>query len=119
MFNVSDAKGMPKYAFIYADAMTESRGDTPKEGKKRHSNPDKVIKNRLFAAQVVCGPIDAILYISVDQTISGGANLAVEIQRVAIDHLTKMLGDKRMVLPRTQYWQFDNCGENKVTKNFR
>ena len=105
---------MPKYAFIYTDAMTEQRGDTPKEGKKRHSNPGKVIKNRLFAAQIISGPIDAILYISVDQTISGGANIAVEVQRVAIDHLTKMLAAEKMHLPRSQYWQFDNCGENKV-----
>jgi hypothetical protein len=105
---------MPKYAFIYSDAMTESRGDCPKVGKKRHSNPGKVIKNRLFAVQVICGPIDAILYISVDQTIAGGGNLAIEIQRVAISNLTSMLGKEKMVLPRTQYWQFDNCGENKV-----
>jgi hypothetical protein len=105
---------MPKYAFIYADAMTEQRGDTPKEGKKRHSNPGKVIKNRLFAAQIVCGPIDAILYISIDQTIAGGANLAVEVQRVAIDYLSKLLAAEKLHLPRTQYWQFDNCGENKV-----
>ncbi len=111
---LSDSKGMPKYAFIYADAMTESRGDYPKEGKKRHSNPGKVIKNRLFAVQVVCGPIDAILYISVDQTMSGGANLTVEIQRVAMEHLTKMLAKEKLLLPRIQYWQFDNCGENKV-----
>ena len=109
-----DANGMPKYAFIYSDAMTESRGDCPKKGKKRHSTPGKVIKNRLFAVQVISGPIDAILYISLDQTIAGGANLAVEIQRIAIDELTKMLGKVRMVLPRTQFWQFDNCGENKV-----
>jgi hypothetical protein len=35
--------------------------------------------------QAVGGLIDAILYISVDQqTIPGGANLAIEIQRVAI-----------------------------------
>jgi hypothetical protein len=108
---------MPKYAFVYSDAMTESKGDCPKEGKKRHSNQGKVIKNRLFAVQVVCGPIDAILYISVDQTIAGGANLAVEIQRVAIDELTKMLAAKNLVMPRVQYWQFDNCGENKVIMN--
>ena len=111
---VLDAKGMPKYAFVYSDAMTESRGDCPKEGKKRHSNPGNVIKNRLFAVQVICGPIDAILYVSVNQTISGGANLAIEIQRVAIAELTKLLGRHKMILPRTQYWQFDNCGENKV-----
>ena len=105
---------MPKYAFIYSDAMTESKGNCPKEGKKRHSNPGKVIKNRLFAVQVVSGPIDAILYISVDQTMAGGANLAVEIQRIAIDHLTKMLAGRNLLMPRIQYWQFDNCGENKV-----
>ena len=115
---IVDSKGMPKYAFIYADAMTEQRGDSPKEGKKRHSNPGKVVKNRLFAAQIIAGPVDAILYISVDQTISGGANIAVEVQRVATEHLTKMLAAEKMHLPKIQYWQFDNCGENKALYSF-
>ena len=96
--------------------MTESAGDSPKEGCQRHSNPGKVIKNRLFAVQVVCGTIDVILYISVDQTIPGGANIAVEIQRVALDYLAKVLEAKKLLMPRIQYWQFDNCGENKVLK---
>lgn len=109
-----DSVGNPKNLFIYADAMTESAGDSPKEGCQRHSTPGKVIKNRLFAVQIVCGSIDNILYISVDQTMPGGANIAVEIQRVALDYLSKVLESKKQLMPRTQYWQFDNCGENKV-----
>jgi hypothetical protein len=46
--------GQPLEAFIYADAMTESQGDTPKLGRKdgRHSKPGKVIKNRTFCVEV-------------------------------------------------------------------
>jgi hypothetical protein len=80
-----DARGMPKYAFLYSDVMTKWKGDFPKEWRKRHSNQGKAIINRIFAVQAVCGLLDAILHISVDQqTIPGGANLAIEIQRVAI-----------------------------------
>jgi hypothetical protein len=37
------ARGMPKYAFLYYDVMTKSKGDFPKEWRKRHSNQGKAI----------------------------------------------------------------------------
>ena len=40
------------------------------------------ITNRVFAVQVICGPIDYLMYVCVDQLISGGANLAIEVQRL-------------------------------------
>jgi hypothetical protein len=105
---------MPTDAFIYSDAMTESKGDVPKEGAQRQSKQQKCIKNRLFAVEVICGPVNLMLYVSVDNTMAGGANLAIEIQRVGLEYLTKELEVKGLRMPRTLHFQFDNCGENKV-----
>ena len=114
MIFYKDAKGNPQKCLIYADAMTLSRGDTPKEGKKRRSNPGKVISNRLFAVQIIAGDVDTMLHVNVDQTIPGGANLAIEIQRLALQHLSNELEKLGKLMPRIYHWQFDNCGENKV-----
>ena len=105
---------MPTDAFVYADAMTESKGDTPKEGVHRQSKQAKHIKNRLFAVEVISGDVHLMIYVSVDQTIAGGANIAIEIQRVALDYLSKELEKRHQSMPRKLHFQFDNCGENKV-----
>ena len=105
---------MPTDAFIYSDAMTESKGDSPKEGVNRKSKQTKYIKNRLFAVEVICGPINMMLYVSTDQTIPGGANVAIEIQRLALEYLAKELQRLGLTMPRRLHFQFDNCGENKV-----
>ncbi len=109
-----DEYGMPTDAFVYSNAMTESKGDTPKEGVKRQSKQPKSIKNRLFAVEVISGPVNLMLYISTDQTIPGGANLSIEIQRLALEYLSKELGKLGLRMPRKLHFQFDNCGENKV-----
>ena len=114
-FYLPDTNGMPMDAFIYSDAMTESKGDTPKEGVKRQSKQAKHIKNRLFAVEIICGDINMMIYVSVDQTIAGGANLAVEIQRLGLEYLTKELEKRNQIMPRRLHFQFDNCGENKVS----
>jgi hypothetical protein len=106
---------MPTDAFIYSDAMTESIGDTPKEGVERKSKQTKSIKNRLFCVEVICRPIDMMLYVSTDKTMAGGANLAIEIQRLALEYLAKELEKQGLRMPRRLHFQFDNCGENKVT----
>ena len=107
---------MPTDAFIYSDAMTESKGDTPKEGVNRQSKQHKHIKNRLFAVEVICGEIDMMIYVSVDQTIAGGANLGIEIQRLGLEFLAAELEKRNQTMPRRLHFQFDNCGENKVYK---
>ena len=105
---------MPTDAFIYSDAMTESKGDTPKEGVHRKSKQTKSIKNRLFAVEVICGPVNLMLYVSTDNTMAGGSILAVEIQRLALDYLAKELEKHGLHMPRRLHFQFVNCGENKV-----
>lgn len=51
-----DVNGQPVAAFIYHDAMTESRCDTPHLFAKgeRHSKQGKTISNRVFAVEIVC-----------------------------------------------------------------
>ena len=71
--------------------MTLQTGNTPKVGQHRSSKAGQVITNRLFGVQIICGPIKFMMYISVDNMISGGANLAIEIQRKAIEKLSKEL----------------------------
>ena len=88
--------------------MTLQKGNTPKFGSKNHFEqskdaiilhcpPDKYhiinmvyvckillhitgsyITYRVFAIQVICGSIDYLMYVCVDQLISGGVNLNIE-----------------------------------------
>jgi hypothetical protein len=94
--------------------MTTLTGNTPKIGDHRSSKISKQITNRLFGVQVICGPIHFMMYISVDNMICGGSNLAIEIQRKSIEKLSQELEKNTMLMPPIMYWQFDNCGENKV-----
>jgi hypothetical protein len=63
-----------------------------------------------FAALLV------LMYICVDNLIKGGANLTIEIQRVALRKLSEILEADGLQMPRELNFQFDNCGENKVRK---
>ena len=86
-----------------------------------HSNPivtGKQIKNRLFTVQVICGDIQYYMNISVDQLMPGGANLAIEIQKIAMEQLSQDLAALGLAFPPIVNWQFDNCGENKVIKYY-
>jgi hypothetical protein len=107
--------GMPVEAFFFTDAMTSSKGNTPKEGVKRKGKEGKTVLNRVFGTQVICGPVEFMMYSSVDQLQMGGANLAIEIQRLAIEKLSFELEKHNLLTPRIMHFQFDNCGENKVS----
>lgn len=75
--NKKEKNGQPKIGFIFGDAMTSTKGDTIKDGLGLSSNHnDASIMNRVFAFEVVCGEIEFMMYISHDQTIDKGANLA-------------------------------------------
>jgi hypothetical protein len=115
---VDPRTGMPKEAVIFTDAMTSSRGNTPKAGVKFHSKPGKTILNRVFGTQIICGPVSFMMYSSVNQMVMGGANLAIEIQRLALDKLKVELQKRNLLMPRIMNFQFDNCGENKNKEMF-
>jgi hypothetical protein len=89
-------------------------GNTPKFSKLRQENQNNVIENRNIGVHMVCGPIDDWISISTDNTIPGGANVMVEVTRMAIEIAAEKLALLGFVLPPTLYVQFDNCGENKV-----
>ena len=59
------------------------------------------------------GHIDTIFVYSVDQMMSGGANLMIEVMRRALGDLGELLKGRNQMVPRILYMQFDNCGENK------
>jgi hypothetical protein len=58
------------------------------------------------------------MLVNVDQMIPGGANLAIDIQRLAIERLGEALQAENMLMPRKFNFQFDNCGENKNKEMF-
>ena len=87
-----DENGFYSNAFVYSDAMTCSRGNTPLKGEKgRRPNPGRQLENRLFAIEIVCGDINHLVYASVDETIKGGSNLGVEITRVGLEYLKMVI----------------------------
>ena len=63
---------------------------------------------------MVCGPINEYVSISTDNTIPGGANVLIEVTRMAIEILAEKLALIGYVLPKSLGIQYDNCGENKV-----
>lgn len=67
---------------------------------------------------VVAGDTGFTMYVSVDQAMEKGANLIVDLQRQVIDRAAAVLAEKGFSLPRQQFWQFDNSGENKNKEMF-
>ena len=65
------------YGFIFGDAMTSSKGNTIKEGLGLPSafNSEGIIMNRVFAMEIVSGPVKFMAYFSNDDTLDKGANL--------------------------------------------
>jgi hypothetical protein len=64
---------------------------------------------------MVCGPINEYVSISTNDTIPGGANVMIEVTRMAIEILAEKLAAIGLVLPKVLGVQYDNCGENKVS----
>jgi hypothetical protein len=111
--------GHPLRAFFFNDAFTECKGETPhfKSLTAKSKSMDK-ISNRIVGIEVVCGTIDAIFLYHLDQFVSGGSNTLIEVQRQAMSDLAELLKSQRHPFPRTVNYQFDNCGENKVSFHY-
>jgi hypothetical protein len=80
----------------------------------KNKSMDK-ISNRIFGVEVTCGSIDTIFLYHCDQFVFGGANTLIEIQRQAMSDLAELLAKYGHPFPRIVNYQFDNCGENKVS----
>ena len=109
-----DDAGNPKCALIDIDGQTVITGNTPKWTKDSKSQQNTVIENRNIGVHMVCGPINEYISISTDNTIPGGANVMIEVTRMAIEILAEKLAAIGFVLPKSLGVQYDNCGENKV-----
>ena len=111
-----DGNGNPKGLFICPDGMTGHRTNVPKEQKdgERKGKEQNFLTNRIMGVVVTCGPkIDTKMLIHLDHFVGGGANLMVEVLRQVIKEVGKLLAQDRQKVPKTMYWQMDNCGENK------
>ena len=110
-----DQNGQPLYGMIYSDGMTAMSGNTPKVGKKHHSSPKSTyMESRVVGVEVYCGPINTVFLYLTDNMVSGGSNIMIEIQRQALIDLSKLLMLHGLSMPKEMFFQFDNCGENKV-----
>jgi hypothetical protein len=110
-----DDTGNPRFALIDIDGQTVITGDTPKWTKENQSQQNNKIENRNIGVHMVCGPINEYVSISTNDTIPGGANVMIEVTRMAIEILAEKLATIGLVLPKVLGVQYDNCGENKVS----
>ena len=72
-----------------------------------------------MGVRMVCGPIDEYMSICTSDLIPGGANVLIECTRIATETLAVKLAKlpKPFVMPMRIGYNFDNCGENKVSSN--
>lgn len=57
--------------------------------------------------------MDEIFYYNTDNLVPSGANTMCQVVLTVIEDLSKRLALYGKMLPRTLFFQFDNCGENK------
>jgi hypothetical protein len=111
-----DDAGNPLRLFLFGDGMTQYTCQTPKF--PHQSKGDKVIDTRIVGIEVVCGPIKTVLVYRTDELVSGGANITIEMTRQALIDVTILLRQRGLLVPRTLWLQFDNCGDNKNKEFF-
>ena len=111
-----DDAGNPLRLFLFGDGFTIYSCRTPKFPKD--SKGDKHIETRIVGIEVVCGPIKTVLVYRTDELISGGANITIEMTRQALIDVSILLRQRSLLIPRTLWLQFDNCGDNKNKEIF-
>ena len=100
--------------YMGADAYSDHKSRNPKlSNSKGDTFPVDDIANRCMGVEVICGPINTVFLYYTDDFIKKGSNLMVEVMRRAISKLRELLAEKGLMLPKTGYFSFDNCGENK------
>ena len=113
------ANGNPKYFQIFPDGMTTRTGDTPVfliNGRTSKQDLNKpVFESRVIGLRIICGPVDELFVYYTDNFARGGSNTMCEVCRRAMKDLGLILKNKHNYrLPKDGFFQFDNCGENKV-----
>jgi len=110
----------PVALFVLPDAMTDRRTQLPKEQAdgSRVGKDQNFLTNRIMGVVVTCGPeIDTKFLYHLDKFVPGGANLMVEVLRQVFADVSAILQKQGRRMPKTVYWQMDNCGENKNKGN--
>ena len=111
--------GNPSYFYICTDYVSSWVGDTPRflgAGRKSKSDESKSkIKTKMCGVRVFCGPLHETMIFYIDNTVSGGCNVMIEIIRRTLYEIAKRLKDDwKMKLPKDGFFEFDNCGaDNK------
>jgi hypothetical protein len=108
-----DKDGHPDKCYFEIDGYTEYKTKTPIVGQRKSKGDTKRLSSRVIAAVVTCGNIDTRFIYTLNDLISGGANIMIEIVRQAIYDLGKILANQHLKVPGIMFLQFDNCGENK------
>ena len=111
-----DDAGNPLRLFLFGDGFTQYTCRAPKFPKE--SKGDSYIETRIVGIEVVCGPIKTVLVYRTDQLVSGGANITIEMTRQALIDVSILLRQRSLLIPRTLWLQFDNCGDNKNKEFF-
>ena len=107
--------GVAMGLYIKQDAFSKDKGATPKWGVHRRATcTSNTFGNRFFGVEIICGEVSFFMTVSFDQLQGGGANTAIEVQRIALEKVALELAKRKMVMPKKFYFHFDNCGENKV-----
>jgi len=90
--------------------------------------------SRYIGVEVGCGTFFEVFLYYTNDTVAGGANIMIEVQRqgnphyclvsihlivicvvvAALRDLGKILAEDGIPMPKELILQFDNCGENKV-----
>ena len=101
-----------------ADFISNSVGDTPSfniQGRHGKSERGKAhIQSRMCGVHVVCADIDELFVYYTDNMMPGGSNTMIQIMRMAVEDLTIKLKARGFHLPKTAWFQLDNCpSENK------
>lgn len=80
--NTFDEHGNPLKAYLEIDAYSNYKTLTPIQSTARKSKGDtKRIGNRVMGILVTCGPISTRFVYSLNDLISGGANIMIEVVR--------------------------------------
>lgn len=109
-----DVDGSPQRWYIGADGFTDAKTKVMKMSDTKGSNfPVDSITNRCMGVEVICGPIKGTILYFMDEFITKGSNLMVEIMKRAISKLRELLAAEGYELPMNGYCSFDNSAENK------
>ena len=111
-----DEAGNPIRALFFADGMTQFTCQTPK--LNHFSKGDRTIESRIVGVEVYCSPVKTVFVYRTDALVGGGANIMIEIMRQAMIDLCGLLRRAGLKTPKTCWYQFDNCGENKNKEMF-